>query len=49
MWSLGILLYEMISGTTPFVAKTNEEIMQKIKSKILKIPSSFSTELKDLV
>jgi len=27
IWSMGILLFEMINGTTPFLGKTNEDIM----------------------
>jgi serine/threonine protein kinase len=37
IWSLGILLYEMIYGNTPFNAKTHEEIMYRIKNKEISI------------
>ena len=33
IWSLGILLYEMIHGYTPFDAKTSNEIIKRIKNK----------------
>eukprot|EP00173_Palmaria_palmata_P000157 Plantae.Rhodophyta-Palmaria_palmata.ctg10720.p1 GENE.Plantae.Rhodophyta-Palmaria_palmata.ctg10720~~Plantae.Rhodophyta-Palmaria_palmata.ctg10720.p1 ORF type:complete len:345 (-),score=64.20 Plantae.Rhodophyta-Palmaria_palmata.ctg10720:221-1180(-) len=29
-WTFGILIYEMMSGTTPFRAKTSEEVLAKI-------------------
>ena len=33
LWSLGILLYEMINGYTPFDAKCSSEIMKNIVNK----------------
>ena len=30
IWAMGILLYELINGKTPFLAKTSKEIMNKI-------------------
>ena len=33
IWSLGIVLYEMIAGSTPFVAETSNEIISGILSK----------------
>ena len=33
IWSLGILLYELIHGVTPFNARTHLEIMNRIKTK----------------
>ena len=33
VWSLGIFLFEMITGNTPFVGSSNEEIMLNIKYK----------------
>ena len=32
MWSLGVLLYMMLSGQPPFDGQDNVEIMQKVKS-----------------
>ena len=50
LWCLGILIYELCSGETPFTAKTNPEIFHKIKHlKMKKYPDYFSNEVKDLI
>ena len=33
IWSLGVILYEMIAGTSPFIADTSNEIISAILSK----------------
>ena len=49
MWSLGILLYEMLHGHAPFKATSLEEIKNKIRSQQILISSEFSKETKDLI
>ena len=46
---LGVVLYEMITGIPPFYAETKEELFHNIEHGNLKIPSSISEELKDLL
>lgn len=49
MWSLGILLYEMLHGHAPFKANSLEEIREKIKTQQIRIISDFRKETKDLI
>lgn len=49
MWSLGILLYEMLHGHAPFKANSLEEIKLKVKTQQIRINADFSKETKDLI
>jgi tRNA A-37 threonylcarbamoyl transferase component Bud32 len=50
LWCLGILIYELCAGEPPFTARTNCEIIQKIKNfKMKDYPDYFSEECKDLI
>ena len=52
-WSLGVILYIMLSGTTPFSGNTTEEVLNKIKIGYLSFkPTAFrnvSDAAKDLI
>ena len=50
LWCLGILIFELCSGESPFTAKTYKEIRYRIKNyKMKKFPDYFSHEVKDLI
>jgi len=38
-WSLGVLVYEMLTGKTPFVAPTTKDLHRKILTEKVKFPS----------
>lgn len=48
-YAMGILLYEMVAGFSPFWAEQQMQIYEKILEGRLRFPSGFSTDLKDLV
>jgi calcium-dependent protein kinase len=53
IWSLGVLMYYLLSGNKPFTGTTEEEIYKAIKTKELKfkdvIWESISNEAKELI
>ena len=50
LWCLGILIFELCSGETPFCGKNNSDTLSRIKNfKISDYPEYFSEECKDLI
>lgn len=49
MWALGCVIYQMLSGKSPFKAPTDYLIFQKIKNLEYVIPEEFTPEAKDIV
>jgi protein kinase A len=48
-WALGILIFEMVAGYTPFFSDSQLKIYEKIIACNLRFPAHFSAELKDLL
>ena len=38
-WAMGILIYEMLVGVTPFFSRNKHELLQNIREKPLKFPA----------
>lgn len=49
IWCLGILLYEMLCGYTPFKAPNKENLMENISKAKLKFPNNFPLLAKNLI
>lgn len=48
-WSLGTMLYEMITGITPFAAETPEDMYDRVLYDDLVFPRRFDPEAQDLI
>jgi serine/threonine-protein kinase ULK/ATG1 len=51
VWSLGLILYEMIYGVTPWHSQNLVELMQRLDSRPLQFPPApkISDPLRDLI
>jgi len=49
MWSLGVLLYEMISGTPPFIGDSPYSTYEKVLAGKFDFARHFDVKLKDLI
>jgi serine/threonine protein kinase len=48
-WSFGIIIFEMLSGKTPFLGDSPKGILKAILTKNVSIPDYFTEEAKDLI
>lgn len=48
-WALGIVLFEMLSGNTPFYANNHKALYDKILNGLFKTPEHFSSDVADIV
>jgi len=49
IWSVGVLMFELLSGYSPFVAKTNQELYQNIKRLKIQWPKDMPPLAKNLI
>jgi len=48
-WSVGTLIYEMLTGLPPFYTEDEEDMYHKIMTAELKIPATFSPDVADII
>lgn len=45
LWSLGVITYELLTGTQPFLGKTYDEVFKNIKKGIYKLPKNLKPSI----
>jgi serine/threonine protein kinase len=45
LWSLGVITYELLTGTTPFVGAKYEEVFQNIEKGSYKLPKKLKPSI----
>lgn len=48
-WSVGTLIYEMMTGLPPFYTEDEENMYHKIMTADLVVPAFFSAEISDII
>lgn len=49
VWSLGVIMYEMVTGNKPIEAQSQFELMKNMKTQKIRIPGFLSDHCKDLL
>jgi serine/threonine protein kinase len=49
LWALGIIIFELLTTATPFVAGSIEEIFERIEANRVRYPDSLSSTVVDLI
>jgi len=49
LWALGVIVYEMLVGVTPFYGKNYDEVFNNILDRQLKFPKFLDSDAQDLI
>lgn len=49
IWSVGVIIYELLHGETPWECKTERELLEKISRIPVSFKSSISDDLRDFI
>ena len=47
-WTLGCIIFEMLTGLPPYFSNKRQELFEDIKTKDIKYPNNISQEARDL-